>query len=397
MYQQCTGKLSPCNYPAFALWNLNILSHAGTEPRKGELHPMNSDRTCTNDQNLKSHCSTVRRPIFFIALLLLVLSVIIPGTPASGIALDIIPFQSSNQSPLIRILGLPAIGSASVVPTGRFEGTLTSDVTNNFAPDFSATEAIMLDGETYRFNLAVRYGIAPGFQIGIDIPYLADSGGFLDGFIEGFHDTFGLPQGMRKAFPRNRLHYQYSRNGATKVLVQDGSSGIGDIRLSGAWQLYQEGTEAPRAVALHASIKLPTGNSNRLFGSGSTDFALWLTASDDYRLPLGHLTLYGAAGGMALTDGDVLKDQQRNLAAFGSLGLGWSPLQWLALKVQADAHTSFYTGSNLKQVNSGSVQLVSGGTIGFSENTFLDLGVSEDVLVDTAPDVVFHLALRSRF
>jgi hypothetical protein len=107
--------------------------------------------------------------------------------------------------------------------------------------------------------------------------------------------------------------------------------------------------------------------------------------------------LYGAAGGMALTDGDVLKDQQRNLAAFGSLGLGWSPLQWLALKVQADAHTSFYTGSNLKQVNSGSVQLVSGGTIGFSENTFLDLGVSEDVLVDTAPDVVFHLALRSRF
>ena len=358
---------------------------------------MNSDRTCTNDPDLKSCYPTVRRPMIFIALLLLVLSVMIPGTPANGIALDIIPFQSSNQSPLIRVFGLPAIGSASVVPAGRFEGTLTSDVTNNFAPDFPATEAIMLDGETYRFNLAVRYGIAPGFQIGIDIPYLADSGGFLDGFIEGFHDTFGLPQGMRKSYPRNRLLYQYSRNGVTKVLVHEGSSGIGDIRLSGAWQLYQEGTEAPRAVALHASIKLPTGNSNRLFGSGSTDFALWLTASDDYRLPLGHLTLYGAAGGMALTDGDVLKDQQRNLAAFGSLGLGWSPLQWLALKVQADAHTSFYTGSNLKQVNSGSVQLVSGGTIGFSENTFLDLGVSEDVLVDTAPDVVFHLALRSRF
>jgi hypothetical protein len=48
-------------------------------------------------------------------------------------------------------------------------------------------------------------------------------------------------------------------------------------------------------------------------------------------------------------------------------------------------------------VNSGSVQLVSGGTIGFSEKTFLDVGVSEDVWVDTAPDVVFHLALRSRF
>jgi hypothetical protein len=100
---------------------------------------------------------------------------------------------------------------------------------------------------------------------------------------------------------------------------------------------------------------------------------------------------------MAMTDGDVLKDQQRNLAAFGSLGFGWSPLQWLALKVQADAHTSFYTGSDLKEVNSGSVQLVSGGTIGFGAKTFLDLGVAEDVLVATAPDVVFHLALRHQF
>jgi len=358
---------------------------------------MNSDRTWTNDPGLKSCCSTVRRPLVFIALLLLALSVVVPGTPTYGIAMEIIPFQSSNQSPLIRVFGLPAIGSAFVVPTGRFEGTLTSDITNNFAPDFSTTEEVMLDGETYRFNLAVRYGIAPGFQIGIDIPYLANSGGFLDGFIEGFHDTFGLSQGMRKSYPRNRILYQYSQNGTTKVLADESSSGIGDIRLSGAWQLYQEGTEEPRAVALHASIKLPTGNSNRLFGSGSTDFALWLTASHDYRLPLGHLTLYGAAGGMALTDGEVLKDQQRNLAAFGSLGLGWSPLQWLALKIQADAHSSFYTGSSLKQVNSGSVQMVSGGTIGFSEETFLDLGVSEDVWVDTAPDVVFHLALRSRF
>lgn len=341
--------------------------------------------------------STIRCAITCTVLLLLTLAFVVTGTPASVAAMDIIPFQSSNQSPLIRIFGLPAIGSASVVPTGQFEGTLTSDVTNSFATDSSGTETVMLDGETYRFNLALRYGIAPNCQIGIDIPYLAEGGGVLDGFIEDFHDTFGLPQGDRTSFPRNRLLYQYSNNGTTKVLVNDGSNGIGDIRLSGAWQLHQGDTESPLAVALHASIKLPTGNSNRLFGSGSTDFALWLTASDDCQLPLGHLTVYAAAGGMALTDGDVLKNQQRNLAAFGSLGLGWSPLNWLALKVQADAHTSFYTGSSLKQVNSGSVQLVSGGTIGFGEKTFLDLGLSEDVLVATAPDVVFHVALRHRF
>lgn len=317
--------------------------------------------------------------------------------PSAGFGMEIEPFQTRNQNPLIRIYGIPSIGSAAVLPTGKLEGTLQADLANNFAPAFGTTESVMLDGETYAFTLSARYGIARDLELGVEIPYLANNGGFMDGFIEGFHDFFGLPEGSRKSYPRNRLRYQYSKNGVTKVLVDKDSSGIGDIRLTGAWQLYRGGAEGRRKAALHAAIKLPTGNSNRLYGSGSTDFSLWLTASDDFLLPLGHLTLYGAAGGMAMTDGDVLEDQQRNLAAFGSLGIGWSPLDWLAIKVQTDGHTSLYTGSNLEEVNSGSVQITAGGTIGFTTSTFLDIGVTEDLVVNTSPDVVFHLALRSRF
>lgn len=317
--------------------------------------------------------------------------------PPSVFAMDIEPFQTRNQSPLIRIYGLPTIGSASVVPEGRLEASLTADLANNWSPDFSAAESVMLDGETYSFTLSARYGIARDLEIGMDIPYLANSGGFMDGFIEGFHDFFGLPQADRKSYPKDRLLYQYSNNGVTRTLVNDGSSGIGDVRLRGAWQIWRDGRGAPLNLALHAALKLPTGNDHRLFGSGSTDFSLWLTASDDYLLPLGHLTLFGAAGGLVMTDGDVLRDQQRNLVGFGSIGIGWSPLEWLALKIQTDGHTSFYTGSNLRQVNSGSLQFTGGGTIGFTPSTFFDLGVSEDLIVDTAPDVVFHLALRHRF
>jgi hypothetical protein len=323
--------------------------------------------------------------------------ILVLAAPAVGRAMEILPFQTRNQSPLIRIFGLPPIGSATLLPAGRFEGTLALDASNNFAPGVGTTDSVMLDGETYAFTLSARYGITPKLQVGIDIPYLANSGGFLDGFIEGFHNLFGLPQGWRKSYPENRLLYQYTRYGATRVLVDDGSSGIGDIRLTGAWQLYHDGSEAPLAVALHAGIKFPTGNSHRLFGSGSTDFALWITASDDFRLPLGHLTLYAAAGGLAMTDGDVIRDQQRNLVGFGSVGAGWSPLDWLALKAQFDGHTSFYGGSDLVEVNSGSVQFTGGGTFGLTRDTFLDVGVSEDLMVDTAPDVVFHFALRSRF
>jgi hypothetical protein len=41
--------------------------------------------------------------------------------------------------------------------------------------------------------------------------------------------------------------------------------------------------------------------------------------------------------------------------------------------------------------------LTIGGTVAFGKKTSLDIGVSEDLIVATAPDVVFHLALRRTF
>jgi len=98
-----------------------------------------------------------------------------------------------------------------------------------------------------------------------------------------------------------------------------------------------------------------------------------------------------------LTEGKVLPEQQKNWAAFGSLGLAWRPLNWLAFKIQADAHTPLYSQSDLKELSAGSVQLITGGTLYLSEKTSLDIGVGEDLVVNTAPDVSFHLTLRSRF
>ena len=316
--------------------------------------------------------------------------------PSTVRAVEIVPFYTFNQSPLVQIHGLPPIDNARVVPVCRVGGILSADIANNFAVDSNSTERITLDGETYRFVLAARYGFAKGFECGIDIPYVVHGGGFLDGFIEGFHSFFGFPNGGREDAPRNRLLYEYAVNGSDRLIRNDSVSGLGDIRISSAMQLY--GKEEGAAVALRASLKLPTGDSGRLLGSGSTDFAIWFTASEDYKLPaLGHLTGFGAIGGMVMSAGDVLKSQQRDLAGFGSLGIGWSPLSWLALKVQANGHTSLYQNSSLREINRSSLQLVSGGTLGFGKNTMLDIGVSEDVIVETSPDVVFTLTLRTLF
>lgn len=327
--------------------------------------------------------------LFALALLLV---------PAAGRALEITPFYTFNQSPFVQIFGLPAAESAHVMERGKLAGVLAVDVASNFANDVGSREEITLDGETYRTTLAMRYGARKGFEVGLDIPYVAESSGFMDGGIEGFHEFFDLDQAGRDEAPRNRLLFRYVRDGVERFNIDHANGGIGDIRLSGAVQLFRDHDRPGRAAALRASLKLPTGNSSRLHGSGSTDFAVWLSAADDYRFSSGHCTVFGAAGGMVMTKGDVLREMQRNLAAFGTLGVGWSSWEWLALKAQFNANTPFYHDSALPELAVTSVQVVAGGTVAFSGKTSLDLSFTEDILViATAPDFVFSVALRTQF
>ncbi|MHB8910310.1 MAG: DUF3187 family protein [Syntrophales bacterium] len=330
--------------------------------------------------------------------LLFCVSALIAIFPSSLLyAFDITPFYSTNQSPLIQIYGLPSAGSAIVLPAGGKEFRATLDQASNYVDDQTRRETILLDGETTRLTLGGRYGLSKDVEVGLAIPALVRGGGFLDGFLINYHDLFGFPQGGRDQAPRNRLLYRYSRDGVEKLRIDSSGSGIGDISLTAGYQLYHDANQYPRAVAVRVSLKLPTGDSAALNGSGSTDASVWITASDDYRLPLGHATLYGAGGVMVMTKGDVLPDQQRDYVGFGTIGAGWNPLSWIAFKVQMDAHTPFYRDSDLKALGANAAQLLIGGTLGLSERTTLDIAVSEDIATTTSPDVVFHFNLSTRF
>lgn len=336
--------------------------------------------------------SAVRR----VATGLLFFATAVAGADARGA--EITPFRTVNMQPHIQIFGLPAVEPAHLLPPRSGEASLVFDAANNFAIDENSRERVVLDGETYRIAVGLRYGITDGIEAGVEVPFVVHSGGELDGFVEWFHDTFGFAAGGRDGVTDGGLHYSYTRDGRDRFRVENGTGGLGDIRLTGGVRLYDNRSGARRAVALRGAVKLPTGDSEQLRGSGSVDVSLWLTASDDYRLGnWGHATLFAAAGGMAMSDGEVLKDQQRNLAGFGTLGIGWSPFPWLALKVQGNWHSALYRGSTLRELDSDTLQIISGGTIDFSKNTALDLGVSEDLSVKTSPDVAFHLALTQRF
>ncbi len=332
---------------------------------------------------------------WFIFLLLSSWTII--SLPRPALAVELIPFATRNQSPLIQIYGLPTPEPAALLEKGQFSTGLVLDVANNFSSSSTTGESVLLDGETYRTNLSLRYGLRDRFELGIDLPYISHAGGFLDGFIDDFHDFFGLPDGGRPQAPKDRLDYNYRRNGKDLVDLTGNAHGFGDLRLSVGWQLLREAGPSPGSAALRVSLKLPTGDSDQLLGSGSTDLALSLTGQREYPLENGRFSAYASLGALFMTDGEVLEDQRRNLAGFGSLGLGWAPLEWLALKIQADGHTAMYKDSNLEEIDSLSIQLVMGGTLQLAETTSLDLAIGEDIMVGTSPDVVFHFGLRTIF
>jgi len=314
----------------------------------------------------------------------------------AAVALDIRPFDTTNRSPLVQIYGLPSIGGGRVMGRSHTSVGLTLDLASNFTKDRNTVEELVFDGETHRTTLSIRHGIAANLELGLDLPYVSHSGGFLDGFIIDWHDAFGLPQGGRDSASHDVLEYRYSRDGVDLISLTQDTAGTGDVRLSGALQLsgYQH---ADRALALRASVKLPTGDSGRLLGSGAADAALWLSTETQHRERRHPWGWFGGAGLLWLGNGDILPEQQRNLVYFGNVGIGWSPWPRLALKVQIDAHSPFYRDSQLEQLNDYALQMAMGGAVALSDRTSLELAVLEDLSVNASPDVVFHLSLHSRY
>ena len=306
------------------------------------------------------------------------------------------PFHTRNQSPLVQIFGLPVTEAAATVPPHALDIRVLNDFANNSTFDRTTREEMLLDGETHRITLLLRYGLPGDLELGLDIPYVRHSGGIFDGLIDTWHETFGLAEGIRNSVERDQLRYRYGRDGRIELLLDDAVSGLGDEVVSFAVPVYRQPPAAARMLTIRTNLKLPTGDSDDLLGSGSTDLAVQLVGSDAASLARYRVALSVSAGVLFLGDGDVLEDQQNHVVGFGSVGASWQPLTWFAPKVQLEWHSPFYHNSNMPQLAEWSAQLTIGGSFALPYQFILDIGVVEDVVVKTSPDVVFHFGLRKR-
>ncbi len=298
-------------------------------------------------------------------------------------------FPVHNEGALARTTALPALGEALVLAPGDHALGLTDDWTNEYVAQTKGDESLIIDGETQRLAASLRYGIAPDFELGLMVPVLITGGGVLDGLIENWHNFWGLPNGGRNEAPRDRLLYNVQRDGQTRLNVNRSASELGDIEVSGGWQLA-------RPLALRAMVKLPTGDEDRLTG-GNFGSALWLDW-DPFASFGGSRRWFGFVSGGASINAQsrVLSDYQEKRVGFGGVGAGYRLLRPLSIIAQFYAHTPLYSGTVLDALQKPGGQLSFGGRWAFSTHTAVDLGFQEDLITNSSPDFSIHLGLSLR-
>ncbi len=311
--------------------------------------------------------------------------------PAQTVAASGTPLWVRDQAPLAQLFGLPRMwGGAVLAPDAGVEFRLGVDAANNFLGHGVDDDLLYLDGESLVTTWSMRFGFRPGWEAWVAYPHVQHSGGVLDGLIDGFHDLFGFDSVGRERVPRNQFDYLLIVDDEAWVDLQSRVRGSGDVRLGIAAALHQD---AERQLALRAQLKLPTGSSDRMSGSGATDLALWLEYSQAqfwwHRLGL------SAGGGMVLLgEGDLVPDRQLRTLWLGHLGLQARLGQHWSLLLQVDSHQQLYD-SALRQLGYHALL----GSLGFRrDGTRFSMAwvLTEDIRPDSSADLALHWTLTSR-
>ncbi|MFP4616308.1 MAG: DUF3187 family protein, partial [Thiohalorhabdus sp.] len=298
-------------------------------------------------------------------------------------------------SPVQQVYGLPRDTEPATAFEEGLRIRLDLDRASHDVLEGDNRSGVLFDGETQRTALSASGPLPRGLGAWtLEVPHVAHSGGFLDGAIDTWHSAFGLPEGNRPNRSANKLRYVVREDDDTILDRQRSASGLGDVALGARFPVAEDDGEGRAAVGVR--VEAPTGDPDRLLGSGGWDTSLWAGGTLPGATWLGPGALHGAAGMVAMTGSEVLADLHRNWAGFLRLAGAVRPGSVLTLRAQMDVHTPFYR-SEVGTLGKPTAEIRLGMGLELPGWGRLDLGFSEDITPERAPDVTFHLGWERRF
>jgi len=309
------------------------------------------------------------------------------------------PIYSRNQNPVyLQNLSL-APQRAEVLPEGMLEVRVDSAYSNLFEKAQNSRASLNLDMEYWRLAIRTDYGILPGLQIGIEIPLVNMWGGFLDAFIQDFHNFFGLPNAGRSRVPNGEFHYSFAAGGRSRFDFPSTRLGLGDVILRVKGQLTGEDDDLP-AIAWFSELKFPTGKQGRGWGSGAPDLGFGMAMDFNWKRLHGYFNWgYYAMGGNSYFD-EYMYDQMFAYMIAGEVSI----IDSLSVVVQLNGSTPLLHGTGLDVWDGVPLDLIIGfkgeerDLLGEWGDLVWQFGFSEDV-TGTGPSVDFtvYMSIGFRF
>jgi hypothetical protein len=160
---------------------------------------------------------------------------------------------------------------------------LTPTIVDQLKKTDGSSDRYIIDSGSSRLNLKLGYGITDQLNLELDIPYIDYHGGFLDSPIEIVHQIAGFPYASRSILAQNASQILMTGDQTDIFYVPEkhNNSGIGDIVLTAKRMIYNSKSHG-LSIAARLGLKMPTGSSENLHGSGSWDYGIDLTASKNF-------------------------------------------------------------------------------------------------------------------
>ena len=296
------------------------------------------------------------------------------------------PLGSRNQTPMALLFIYLTPDRAASIGKGQLDLDIVFDYSNIIQEQQTENEFLRFDLEYLRTLLALKRGFGQGIELGVSVPFYVYYGGFLDPFVSGFHEAFGLPNLLRGQTPYGLVDFQYRRGDQIFLSGMNSFGAVGDITLEAKKTLYRGSS---RALAVRGALKLPTGDPQNLSGSGATDAGLGVAF--DRIGPKYGLYLNASYHFLGNPEGFETRDFLSFMA-----GADWRFKPRLTAVLQVDYMRPPIRGEVLNLIEPG-IQLALGIRYYHSEGFSYEWRLVED-LSSFSPDftVAFQVELRSK-
>ncbi|MDG1506506.1 MAG: DUF3187 family protein [Luminiphilus sp.] len=298
------------------------------------------------------------------------------------------PLWVENLSPMAALIGIPSQRTADI--REGLSVTAHTDLATHFVAQASDNEQLFFDGESQRQSLRVRWGLSSVWELSATLPVTRHSGGFVDSYVNRWHSAFGMSDGGRSAVPEDQIRYQFDSLTQALSLARS-ASGRNDLTFELA---HIAERQKDLQIAYAIGYKASTGNVDEWTGSGASDVYSVARFSGAHQSDL-PFYWHGQLGVTHVGSSPLLGPRQKEWIGFAGLSMEWLLNSHWALLAQFDSHSAILN-SDLKALGEPAGMLSLGLRRSLGRHWALDVSFAEDIVVESAPDIIFQASLHYR-